>query len=211
MRLRQLIANMNGVRPASETQNLWPPFDHSGKCGADCWGYSCLSCPRCGAISTLERSCGRRHGRGMGSPLFLLPCHRPLGRRTNSWHSLRFLHGRRNRESRGLAPRPPVAVRTSSFFWSADGEDLHAKGSPDCHSDYVVCGSDVFRRYPHPVHALGVALGHPEGKVIFSAWVVLGGRNVGEQLDEPRWRLFQGSTRSPQSMSDRVHVMEESY
>src|SRR5260370_24286425 len=143
-------------------------FRSLSESSADCWGCSRLSCPRCGAISTLDHSCRRRHGRGMGSPLFLLPCHRPLGCRTNSWHSLRFLYGRRNRESRRLARWTPVVVRTSSFFWSADGEVLHAKCQPHCQSDYVVCGSDVFSRCPNPGGALGMALGRPVEQVVCS-------------------------------------------
>jgi len=194
------------VRPVSGTQDLWSPFDHGRKCDADLWGCGRLSCPFCGAISSLDHRRGSRHGRGMGSPLFLLPCHRPLGCRKNSWHSLRFLHGRRDRESRRLAVGPPVVVRTSSFSWSADGEGLHAKGQPDCPSDYVVCGSDVFRRCPNPGCVLGMALGRPVEQVVFSGCAVLGGRNVGKQLDEPRGRLLEGPTRPRKSMSDRLNL-----
>ncbi len=168
------------VRLVSETQNLWPPFDHGRKCDADLRIGGRLSCPCCGAISTLDHRCAFLHGRGMGSPLFLLPCHCALGGRTNSWHSLRFLHGRRDRESRRLACWTPLVVRTSSLFWSADGEALHARGQPDCQSDYVVCGSDVFRRCPNPRRALGMALGCPVEQVVFSGCAVLGGRNVGK-------------------------------
>jgi hypothetical protein len=171
------------VRLVSETQHLWPPFDHGRKCAADLWNCGRLSCPRCGAIGPLDHRCCCRLGCGMGSSLFLLSCHCPLGRRANSWHSLRFLHGRRHRESRRLACWTPLVVRTSSFFWSADGEGLYAKGQPDCQSDYVVCRSDIFRRCPNPGCALGMALWCPVGQVVFSGCVVLGGRNVGEYLD----------------------------
>src|SRR5438094_1250617 len=34
--------------------------------------------------------------------------------------------------NRRLARWTPLVVRTSSFFWSADGEGLHAKSQPDC-------------------------------------------------------------------------------
>jgi hypothetical protein len=146
----------------------------------------------------------------MGSPLFLLPCYRPLGCRTNSWHSLRFLYGRRNRESRRLARWTPVVVRTSSLSWSADGEGLHAKCQPHCQSDYVVCGSDVFSRCPNPGGALGMALGRPVEQVVCSGCAGMGGWNVGEQLDEPHGRLFQGPTRPRQSMSDRLHLLWKS-
>ena len=131
------------LRLVSETQNLWPPFDRCRKCGTDCCDCSRFSCPSCGAISTLDHRCCRRHGRGMASPLLLLPCHCPLGGWPYSWHSLRFLYSRRDRESRRLACWSPLVVRTSSFSWSADGEGLYAKGQPDCQSDYVVCRSDV--------------------------------------------------------------------
>src|ERR1700676_4524964 len=116
----------------------------------------------------------------MGSPLFLLPCHCPLGGRTNSWHSLRFLHGRRDRESRKLACWAPLLIRTSSFFWGADGENLYATGQPDCQSDYVVCRSDVFRRCPNPGRALGMALGCPVEQIVVLGCSVLGRRNVGK-------------------------------
>ncbi len=168
------------VRLVSETQNLWQPFDHGRKCDADLWNCGRLSCARCGAISILDHRCDCRHGRGMDSPLFLLPCRRPLGCRTKSWHSLCFLHGRRDRESRRLARWTPVVIRTSSFFWSADREGLHAKGKAGCQSDYVVCGSDVFRCCPNPRRALGMALGCPVGQVVLSGCAFLGGRNVGK-------------------------------
>jgi hypothetical protein len=38
----------------------------------------------------------------------------------------------------------------------------------------------------------------------------MGGWNVGEQLDEPHGRLFQGPTRPRQSMSDRLHLLWKS-
>src|SRR5260370_19915746 len=71
------------VKLVSEAQNLWPPFDHSREFGADCRSCSRLSCSRCGAIRTFGLSCRTRHGRGLCSPLFLLPCHCSLGGRTN--------------------------------------------------------------------------------------------------------------------------------
>src|SRR2546422_1958317 len=73
----------------------------------------------------------------------------------------------------------PVVVRTSSFFWSADGEGLDAKGHPNCQSDHVVCGSDFFRRCPKPGCVLGLALGCPGEQAVSSVCAVLGGRNLG--------------------------------
>ncbi len=138
------------------------------------------ACLALAAARSAHHRCCCRRGCGLGSPLFLLSCHCPLGGRANSWHSLRFLHGRRDRESRRLACWTPLVVRTSSFFWSADGEGLYAKGQPDCQSDYVVCGSDIFRRCPNPGCALGMVLWCPVEQVAFSGCAVLGGRNVGE-------------------------------
>src|SRR5438067_6872772 len=63
---------------------------------------------------------------------------------------IRLLYRRRDWQSRRLARWTPVVVRTSSFFWSADGEGLEAKGHPNCQSDHVVCGSDFFRGCPKP-------------------------------------------------------------
>ncbi len=147
---------------------------------ADCRACDRLSFPLSGAISTFDHSCRRCHGRGLGSPVFLLPRHRPLGCRTNSRHSLRFLYRRRDRKSRRLARWTPLVVRTSSFFWSADGEGLHAKSQPDCQGDYVVCGSDVFRGCPKPGCVLGLALGRSWEQAVFSICARMGGGNVGK-------------------------------
>src|SRR5271157_215770 len=192
-----------------ETQYLWPAFDPCRKYGTDCRACGRVSCPGCGAIGTLDHGCRRRHGRGMGPPLFLLPCHHPLGCRTNSRHSLRFLHSWRNRESRRLARRSPVVVRTSSFSWSADGEGLDATRQPDGQSDHVVSGSDLFRRCPNPGRALGMARGRAVEQAVPSVCAVLGGRNVGQQLEEPHGRLCQGPARPRQAMrSTRIHHTE---
>ena len=190
------------IKLVSETQNLWPPFDPCWECGTDCWSYRRLPCFCIGAISTLGHRCRFLHGRGMGAPLFLLPCYRPLVCRTNAWHSLYFLHSRWNRESRRLACRPPLGIRTSSFFGSTDEEGLHAQCQPDCQSDYVVCGSNVFRCYTYLGRALGMARWRRLEQVVFTICAVLGGRNVGEQLDESRRRLFQSPTSPRQCVSD---------
>ena len=124
----------------------------------------------------------------------------PAQPRTNPWHPLRFIHGRGNGKSRRLARRSPVFIRTSSFSWSADGEGLAAECQPDGQSDYVVSGSDVFRRCPHPKRALGMALGRPVEQAVLSFCAVLGGRNVGQQLEEPHRRLRQGPARPRQFM-----------
>src|SRR6266852_6150821 len=79
-----------------------------------------------------------------------------------------------------------------------------------CQSDYVVCGNDVFSRCPNPGGALGMALGRPVEQVVCSGCAGMGGWNVGEQLDEPHGRLFQGPTRPRQSMSDRLHLLWKS-
>ncbi len=168
------------VRLVSETQDLWPTVGRGWKFGADCRACDRLSFPLSGAISTFDHSCRRCHGRGLGSPVFLLPRHRPLGCRTNSRHSLRFLYRRRDRKSRRLARWTPLVVRTSSFFWSADGEALHAKSQPDCQGDYVVCGSDVFRGCPKPGCVLGLALGRSWEQAVFSICARMGGGNVGK-------------------------------
>jgi hypothetical protein len=127
--------------PVSEAQNLWSDFNCGRKLGADCRTCGRLPCSRRGAIRTSGLGCHLRHDCGMAPPLFLLPRHCPLGGRTNSWRSLRFLHCRRDREFRRLARWPPLVIPTSSFLWSADGEDFYAKGEPDGQSDHVVCRS----------------------------------------------------------------------
>ncbi len=53
-------------------------------------------------------------------------------------------------------------------------------------SDDVVCGSNLFCHYPNPGCALGMALGRPVEQIVLSGCAGMGGRNVGEQLDEPR-------------------------
>ncbi len=185
---------------ACETQNLRSPFNLGREYGAGCRDSNRMPCSGCSAIRALDHDRSRRHGRGMDPTLFLLPCYCSLVRRTNPRHSLRFLHGRGNRESRRLARRPPVVVRASSFSWSADGKDLDAACQPDCKSDYVVSGSDVFRRCPNPRRGLGMALGRPLEQAVLSFCAVLGGRNVGQQLEEPDGRLRQGPARPRQSM-----------
>lgn len=129
----------------SKPQNLWPTVDPYRKHGADCRDCNRVSGPGCGAIGRLGHDRRPSHARGMGTALLLLPCHRPLGRGTNSWYSLRLLHGWRNRKSRRLARRSAVVVRASSFSWSADGEGFDATCQPDCQSDHVVSRSDVLR------------------------------------------------------------------
>ena len=184
---------------ACETQNLRSPFDPGGEYGADCRDCSRVSCCGCCAIGTLYHDRSRRHGRGMDPLIFLLPCYCSLVHGTNSWHPLRFIHGRGNGKSRRLARRSLVVVRTSSFFWSADGEGLDAEGQPDGQSDYVVSGSDVFRRCSNPKRAMGMALGRPVEQAVLCFCAVLGGRNVGQQLEESHRRLRQGPAH-PQSM-----------
>src|SRR5207247_8161043 len=103
-------------------------------------------------------------------------------------------------KSRRLARWTPLVVRTSSFFWSADGEGLHAKSQPDCQGDYVVCGSDVFRGCPKPGCVLGLALGCPGEQAVSSVCAVLGGWNVSQQLDKPRGRLCQSPAGARQYM-----------
>src|SRR5207253_10359021 len=188
------------VRLVSETQDLWPAFGRGGKFGADCRACDRLSFPLSGAISTFDHSCRSCHGRGLGSPVFLLPRHRPLGCRTNSRHSLRFLYRRRDWQSRRLARWTPLVVRTSCLFWSADGEGLHADSQPDCQSDYVVCGSDFFRGCPKPGCVLGLALGCPGEQAVSSVCAVLGGWNLSQQLDKPRGRLCQSPAGARQYM-----------
>src|SRR5207247_499144 len=83
-------------------------------------------------------------------------------------------------KSRRLARWTQVVIRTSSFFWSADGEGLHAKSQPDCQGDYVVCGSDVFRGCPKPGCVLGLALGRSWEQAVFSICARMGGGNVGK-------------------------------
>ena len=68
----------------------------------------------------------------------------------------------------------------------------------------MVCGSDRFRRYPDPGRAMGLALGRSVEQVVFSSFGRMGGWNAGEQLDEPVRRLFQGPTRSGQSMNQQL-------
>jgi hypothetical protein len=169
-----------GGRVVSETQNFWAAFDLGGECGADLRGCGRLFCACCGAIGALDYRgcCG--HGRGMGSPLFLLPCNCPLGGGTNFGDSIRVLHRGRDWESGRLACWTAVGVRASSFFWSADGEGLDGKGQPDCESDYVVCGSDFFRRCANVGRVLGVALGCAVEQIVFSGCAGLGDGNIGE-------------------------------
>src|SRR6266478_573435 len=61
-----LDRNREWFRLVSETQNLWPPFDHGRKCAADLWNCGRLSCPRCSAVGPLDHRCCCRHGCGMG-------------------------------------------------------------------------------------------------------------------------------------------------
>ena len=125
------------------------------------------------AIGTLNHDRSLRHARGMDPPLFLLPCYCSLVRRTI------------------------LGIR---FAFYTVGGTLDAECQPDGQSDYVVSGSDVFRRCPNPKRSLGMALGRPVEQAVLSFCAVLGGRNVGQQLEEPHRRLRQGPARPRQSM-----------
>ena len=140
----------------------------------------------------------------MDPPLFLLPCDSSLVCGAYAGYSLCVLYSRRDGESGRMASWPPMAIRTSSISWSANEEGLHAECQSDFSSDDVVRRSDFFCPASDPSCALGMGLGHPLRQAGFWLCDVLGGRNVGEQLDEPDRGLFQGATCSKRSMIDRA-------
>jgi hypothetical protein len=173
-------AKRESYRFTSEAQGFWPALDRGWKsCAGGRVGGS-LFCPFRSPVREVNSSCSRGNGRGLGASLLLLSCYRSLDGRPNSWHSVRFLHGRRNWESRGLAGWTPMAVRASSFFWSTDGEGFHAKGQPDGQSDYVVCGSDIFRRGSNSGRVVRVAFGGSGEQAVSSFFAWMGSGDVGK-------------------------------
>src|ERR1700686_5274745 len=160
--------NHDWIKFISETKGFWPAFDRGWKSGTAWWASGRLFGSRSGGICTLNHHVRRRHGRGLGAAVFLLSRYRSLDDRPSSWHSLRFLHRRWNREPRRLAYWSAVVVRASSFFWSTDGENLHAKSQPDGQSHHVVGGSYVFCGCPNSGRALGLALGRSGQQAVSS-------------------------------------------
>jgi hypothetical protein len=136
------------------TKDLQPPFNRCRKHNSNRRPRRSLPRPYFGPIHLLETGCHRRHDRCLDSPLLLLSRHRSLGGRKTSWHSLRVLPCRRDRQSHRLSPRPALAVRASAVLWSADRKDLDAESCSHPESNYVVGGGDVFRSGSNPECAL---------------------------------------------------------
>ena len=55
----ELVGKREWLTLISETQNLWPSFDHYWKCGADCRAHRRLSSAGCGPLGRLDRIGGR--------------------------------------------------------------------------------------------------------------------------------------------------------
>src|ERR1700724_2979256 len=99
-----------------------------------------------------------------------------------------------------------MGVRASPLLWSADGKGLDAAGQPDGQGNHVVGGSDVFRRCPDAGRALRVEIGRSRQQAVSDLCGVLGNRNVGQQLEEPQRRLFEGAPRPRPWMTAFVSI-----
>src|ERR1700693_4960049 len=99
-----------------------------------------------------------------------------------------------------------MGVRASPLFWSADGEGIDAASQPNGQGNHVVGGSDVFRRCSDAGRALRMEIGRSRQQAGSDLCGVLGSRNVGQQLEEPHRRLYEGAPRPRPLMKAFVSI-----